>query len=165
MGQQKQQTSANDTNNASNKPLIFAKKTKLLKNNVPMHQRAVTSIPRKKKKAENKRNSMTPTSSILKKRNSASSYNDNVDQQDENAIFGTKKKRESAVSLKRKEMARMQREMKTGKIENISDENKSNNAMESKADDDEKEDDMFSFLDRSEDAKKHKAKMNATTPT
>merc|ERR1712048_729889 len=32
------------------KPLIFAKKSKLLKNNVPVHQRAATSIPRKEKK-------------------------------------------------------------------------------------------------------------------
>merc|ERR1712048_1491194 len=147
-------------------PLIFAKpkakKSKLLKNNVPVHQRAVTGIvPKKKKKSENKRHSLTP-------RRLSHSYNENVDEEDESAVFGTKKsskpKRESAVALKKKEMARMQREMKTGKIENIpSDENKSNKKKED--DGDNKPDDIYSFLDRSEETKKHKAKMNKETTT
>merc|ERR1712110_270764 len=124
----------------------------------PVHQRATTGIvPKRKKKAENKRHSLQTTIPSLSKKRSSSSYSGNVDEQDENSVFGTKKKekRKSAVALKREEMARMKREMKTGKIENIPDEDKEKKEDENGDGDD----DLYAFLDRSEDAKKHKAKM------
>ena len=76
------------------------------------HNRSAAAPPKKK----GKRSSLKSP----KSRARVSSYDDAVDEGDEETVFGAKngkKKRESAVSLKRKEMARMKREMETGKVE------------------------------------------------
>ena len=98
------------------------------------------------------------------------SFDEDIDEQDEDAVFGTKsgKKRESAVSLKKKEMARMKREMETGKVENPnnSDDESNNNRKDKNTskEDNDKPEDIYSFLDRSEATKKHKEKMAKETP-
>merc|ERR1712087_832088 len=94
-------------------------------------------------KFANKRSSLTSKTAAKAKKQSE--YDDgDVDESDEAAVFGGKKKRESAVAMKKKEMARMKREMATGKVERP---NGDDGDEKDKAKDD--EDDMYSIYDRS----------------
>merc|ERR1712087_6941 len=131
-------------------------------------QRAHSKDIARESRREKKRASLTKFTNKNKAKAKSTEFTDEglvqdapvreVDENDESAVFGGKKKRESAVSLKRKEMARMQREMDTGKVERPGAEEDEKGAEK------EKEDDMFSIYDRSAEVKKHKEKMSAETP-
>jgi len=127
------------------------------------HKDEITASQAKKAQSHNrkksKRNVKSPKSPRPQK-TKHTAYKDEVDESDEAAVFGGKKKRESAVSLKRKEMARMQREMDTGKVERPNGDSDDKKGAGKDKDDD----DMFSIYDRSAQVKKHKEKMAAETP-
>ena len=131
-------------------------RTGSLKKSKLVHNRATSALPKKQK---NDRSAFN-----VSQKSKLTSYKEDVDEEDEEAIFGTKsgKKRESAVSLKKKEMARMKREMETGKVENPngSDDDNNDNNQSKPNDDEDKPEDIYSFLDRSEATKKHKEKMS-----
>merc|ERR1719334_1957562 len=127
-------------------------------------QRAHAKDIKKEERAKKKRASLTKfankrsslTSKTAAKAKKQFEYDDgDVDESDESAVFGGKKKRESAVALKRKEMARMKREMATGKVERPDGDGDDKKSKDKKDDDD----DMFSIYDRSAEVKKHKEKM------
>merc|ERR1712087_521969 len=89
---------------------------------IDQYCRALTTIQREhgKEIRSSAKKKLKRTVKSPKSKTRMSAYETPVDEQDEAAVFGaknSKKKRESAVSLKRKEMARMKREMETGKVE------------------------------------------------
>jgi len=141
------------------------------------HDRSA-SVTRAKKTEQDKQPQTQPqphTPQPRSNRNSnssQSSYKSDVDEHDEDRVFGTTKKsqpkRESAVAAKKKEMARMKREMETGKIEHNN--NNSDDDHEHKNDKNgdsskTKNDELYSFLDRSDTEKKHKEKMSKSVPS
>merc|ERR1711933_486479 len=94
--------SASSGNNLGNGSV---KKSKLI------HNRAASALP---KKQNNKRSTFNVSQKSKLKtfdENEDDDGNEGFNEEDEESVFGTKKKRESAVSLKKKEMARMKREM------------------------------------------------------